>query len=83
MGRKANKFIARALKNHGLLEAITTDGLSSNKAGMSEIGNQDRQKIGRWANNQVENSDLPFRRRERVMQRSGSMKSLQKFASVS
>ena len=49
---------------------------------MSELGNQDRQEIGRWANNRVENSHLPFRRRERVMQRFKRMKSLQKFASV-
>jgi putative transposase len=49
---------------------------------MSELGNQDRQEIGRWANNRAENSHLPFRRRERVMQRFRRMKSLQKFASV-
>ena len=49
---------------------------------MDELGNQQKQKIGRWANNRVENSHLPFRRRERVMQRFRRMKSLQKFASV-
>ena len=49
---------------------------------MSELGNQDRQEIGRWANNRVENSHLPFRRRERVMQRFRRMKSLEDFASV-
>jgi putative transposase len=38
--------------------------------------------VGRWANNRVENSHLPFRRRERAMLRFRQMKTLQKFASV-
>jgi putative transposase len=38
--------------------------------------------VGRCANNLVENSHLPFRRRERAMLRFRQMKSLQKFASV-
>ncbi|MEM6898228.1 MAG: IS6 family transposase [Pseudomonadota bacterium] len=75
-------FMKSALKNHGPVETITTDGLPSYKAAMSELGNQDRQEIGRWANNREENSHLPFRRRQRVMQRFRRMKSLQKFASV-
>ena len=49
---------------------------------MNELGNAVKQEIGRWANNQVENSHLPFRRRERAMLRFRQMKSLQKFASV-
>lgn len=49
---------------------------------MSELGNADKQEVGRWANNGVENSPLPFRRRERAMLRFWQMKSLQKFASV-
>ena len=72
----------RALKNQGPVQTITTDGLPSYRAAMSELGNQARQEIGRWANNRVENSHLPFRIRERVMQRFRRMKSLRKFASV-
>lgn len=49
---------------------------------MKVLGNTDKQEIGRWANNRVENSHLPFRRRERAMLRFRQMKSLQKFASV-
>ena len=49
---------------------------------MTELGNADKQEIGRWANNRVENSHLPFRRRERAMLRFRQMRSLQKFASV-
>jgi len=49
---------------------------------MNELGNAEKQEIGRWANNRVENSHLPFRRRERAMLRFRQMRSLQKFASV-
>jgi putative transposase len=57
------------MKRHGRPKAVTTDGLRSYKAAMTEIGNADRQEVGRWANNRVENSHLPFRRRERAMLR--------------
>ena len=61
---------------------------------MNELGNAEKQEIGRlflsrrfsrvgrWANNRVENSHLPFRRRERAKLRFRRMKTLQKFASV-
>jgi putative transposase len=49
---------------------------------MRELGNGDRREMGRWMNNRVENSHLPFGRRERAMLRFRRMKSLQKFASV-
>ena len=75
-------FMKKPLKRHGKAERITTDGLRSYKAAMNELGNADKQEIGRWANNRVENSHLPFRRRERAMLRFRRMKTLQKFASV-
>jgi putative transposase len=78
----ALRFLRKALKRHGPVETITTDGLPSYKAALKELGNQQKQEIGRWANNRVENSHLPLRRRERVMQRFRRMKSLQKFATV-
>ena len=80
--KEALTFMKKALKRHGQPEAITTDGLRSYKAAMTDLGNSDKQEIGRWANNRVENSHLPFRRRERAMLRFRQMKSLQKFASV-
>ena len=49
---------------------------------MRDLGNLDRREMGRWKNNRVENSHLPFRRRERAMLRFRQMKSLQKFASL-
>jgi putative transposase len=78
----ALKFMKRLMKRHGKAEAITTDGLRSYRAAMKEIGNENLQEVGRWANNRVENSHLPFRRRERAMNRFRKMKTLQKFASV-
>ncbi|WP_346034082.1 DDE-type integrase/transposase/recombinase, partial [Erythrobacter westpacificensis] len=80
--KAALAFMKKALKRYGSPEAITTDGLRSYKAAMDKLGNREKQKIGRWANNRVENSHLPFRRRERAMLRFRQMKSLQKFASV-
>lgn len=78
----APTFMKKTLKRHGSPEAITTDGLRSYGAAMNELGNRQKQTIGRHANNRVENSHLPLRRRERAMLRFRQMKSLQKFASV-
>lgn len=75
-------FMKKAMKRHGSPEAITTDGLRSYKAAMSELGCEQKQEIGRWANNRVENSHLSFRRRERAMLRFRRMSCLQKFASL-
>ncbi|MBW0145696.1 IS6 family transposase [Sphingomicrobium clamense] len=80
--KAALRFMRKALKRHGKAERIVTDGLRSYSAAMQEMGNAGRQEVGRHLNNRVENSHLPFRRRERAMQRFRQMKSLQKFASV-
>ena len=78
----ALSFMKKTLRRHGSPEFISTDGLRSYRAAMNELGNAQKQGIGRWANNRVENSHLPVRRRERAMLRFRRMKSLQKFASV-
>jgi putative transposase len=78
----ALKFIKKLMKRHGTAQKITTDGLRSYKAAMKELGNASKQVVGRYANNRVENSHQPFRRRERAMLRFRRMKTLQKFASV-
>lgn len=75
-------FMKKLMRRHGRANAITTDGLRSYKAAMHVIGNADKHEVGRWANNRVENSHLPFRRRERAMLRFRQMKTLQKFSSV-
>ena len=78
----ALRFLKKALKRHGRAEKVVTDGMRSYPAAMRELGNLERREVGRWQNNRAENSHLPFRRRERAMQRFRRMKSLQKFASV-
>ena len=61
---------------------IVTDKLRSYSAATKELGCSAKQVTERWANNRVENSHLPFRRRERAMLRFRRMHSLQKFASI-
>ena len=78
----ALKLLKKLMKRHGRAEEIVTDRLASYKATLRELGALETQKTGRWLNNRVENSHLPFRRRERAMQRFRRMRSLQKFASV-
>src|ERR1700709_1329326 len=63
----AFKFIKAAMKRHGKPRAVVTDGLRSYTAPMNEIGNADKQEVGRWVNNRAENSHQPLRRRERAM----------------
>jgi len=70
------------MKRHGHPHILVTDQLRSYGAAMKDIGIADKQETGRWKNNRVENSHLPFRRRERAMQRFRSMRSLQKFVAV-
>ena len=78
----ALKFLRKAMKRYGNPEIIFTDRLPSYGAAMKQIGNINRQEVGRHLNNRAENSHLPFRRRERTMLRFRRMRSLQKFASM-
>ena len=80
--KAALKFLKKAMRRYGRPEKIVTDRLRAYGAALKDIGAADRQETGRWLNNRAENSHLPFRRRERAMQRFRRMRSLQKFASV-
>ena len=80
--KAALKFLRKSMKRYGQPHVIVTDKLRSYGAAMKVIGNADRQITGRWLNNRVENSHLPFRRRERAMLRFRQMRSLQKFVTV-
>jgi len=80
--KAALKFLRKLMKRFGRPHMIVTDELRSYGAAMKIIGNAVRQETGRWLNNRAENSCLPFRRRERAMQRFQRMRSLQKFAAV-
>lgn len=75
-------FLKKAMKRYGAPRKVVTDRLRSYGAAMKEIGNSDRQEVGRYLNNRVENSHLPLRRRERAMSRFRRMSNLQKFAST-
>jgi len=52
----ALKLMKRLMKRYGKPETVVTDGLRSYGAAMKEIGNADRQEVGRWLNNRAENS---------------------------
>ena len=67
------KFLKRIMKKYGRPRTIVTDGLRTYSAAMGEVGNADRQEVGRGLNNRAKNSHQPFRRRERAMQRFRSM----------
>ena len=78
----ALKFLKKTMKRYGNPQVIITDRCPSYSAAMKEIGNKDRQEVGRHMNNRAENSHLPFRRRERAMLRFRRMRSLQKFVAI-
>jgi putative transposase len=80
--KAALKFLKKLMKRHGRPHVFVTDCLRSYGAALREIGAAERQETGRWLNNRAENSHLPFRRRERAMQRFRRIRSLQMFASI-
>ena len=87
VSKKRNKlealaFQKKSMKRYGKPAAIVTDKLKSYRAALKELGVAFKQETGRWINNRAENSHLPFRRRERAMQRFRRRQSLQKFSAV-
>jgi putative transposase len=80
--RAALKMLRKLMRRYGSPDVLVTDRFASYRAALCELGCENRQLCGRWLNNRVENSHLPFRRRERAMQRFRRMRSLQKFVSV-
>jgi len=80
--KAALKFLKKTMRRHGRVDNLVTDKLRSYGAALKDLGAAKLQETGRWENNRAENSHLPFRRRERAMQRFRSLRSLQKFATV-
>ncbi|WP_108861433.1 IS6 family transposase [Ruegeria sp. Alg231-54] len=78
----ALKFLRKLMKRNGKAETVVTDRFASYRAALRELDALEKQQTVRWLNNRAENSHLPFRRRERAMQRFRRMRSLQKFAAV-
>ncbi len=70
------------MKQYDKAENVVTDRFTSYTAALRELGANEKQQTGRWLKNRVENSHLPFRRRERTMLRFKRMRNRQKFASV-
>jgi putative transposase len=65
--KAALKFMKKAMLRYGSPDEIVTDKLRSYSAATKELGCSDKQVTERWANNRVENSHSPFRRREGAM----------------
>ncbi|WP_026481169.1 IS6 family transposase [Ahrensia sp. 13_GOM-1096m] len=80
--RAALKVLKKLLSKYGSPAEIVTDKLGSYNAALRDLGMRHRHETGQYQNNQVENSHLHFRRRERAMGRFRSMASLQKFSSI-
>ncbi len=76
----ALKFLKKLMKRQGKVENVVTDRYASYHVALRELGATEKQQTGRWLNNRVENSHLPFRQRERDIQRFRRLRSLQKFA---
>jgi len=80
--KAALEFLRKAMKRYGEPDQIVTDKLPSYKAALRDLGIAHRQATARWLNNRAENSHQPLRRREKIMTRFRSMRSLQKFAVI-
>jgi len=80
--KPALKFLGKSLRRHGRPDVLVTDRLRSYGAALKDLGRGDDREMGRWANSRAENSHLPFRRRERAMQRFRRMQGLQQLSSV-
>jgi len=79
--KAALKVLKKLMSKYGRPSEIVTDKLPSYKAAPKELNMQHLQENRQHANNQVENSHLQFRRREKMMNKFRSMRSLQKFFS--
>jgi len=81
--RAAKRLLVRLIKRHGFVpKRIVTDKLRSYAAAKREVA----PGLDHWShkglNNRAENSHLPFRKRERIMQGFRSPAGLQRFVSI-
>ncbi len=80
--RAALKILKKLVKKHGKPIEIVTDKLGSYGAALRDLDMKYLQNTEQYKNNQIENSHLHFRRREKIMNRFRSMGSLQKFTTI-
>ena len=79
---EALKFLKKTVRKHGAPKEIVTDKLRSYGAALKEIKCSNLQETECYLNNCCENSQLPFRRKERSMQKFKSAITLQIFTSI-
>ena len=70
------------MSRHGRPKEIVTDKLKSYRAALKVLGLEKLQNTDQYKNNQIENSHLHFRRREKMWNKFRSIRSLQKFISI-
>jgi putative transposase len=80
--KAARKVLIKLISKYGKPKEIVTDKLPSYKAELKELRIAHLQNTDQYLNNQCENSHLHFRRREKMMNKFRSHKSLQKFTSI-
>ncbi len=80
--RAALKVLRKLVVKHGKPKEIIKDKLGSYGAALRNMNMAHLQNTTRYKNNQIENSHLHFRRREKIMNRFRSMATLQKFIAI-
>ncbi len=81
--KAAKRLLTRLLKKQGLApKRIITDKLRSYGAARRQVMPAIEHRSHKGLNNRAENSHVPLRKRERMMQRFRSPGSLQRFASI-
>ncbi len=80
--KAALKVLRKLVSRYGMPRENVTDKLKSYKAALEVLKLAHVQNTERSLNNKIENSHLSFRRREKMMNKFRSMKSLQKFTSI-
>jgi len=80
--KSVRKVLRKLVRNHGRPKEITTDKLKSYRAAMRDLNMVDIHETRQYKNNQIENSHLHFRRREKMMNKFRLARSLQKFTAI-
>ena len=80
--KSAKKVVKKLIQTYGKPHKIVTDKLKSYRAALKTLNMENLQGTTLYHNNQVENSHLHFRRRERGVNKFRLMQTLQKFTSI-
>ena len=80
--KAALSFLRKVIRKHGKPKSIVTDKLRSYGAALKDLGCSNLQDTTQYLNNLCESSHLPFRRKERSMQKFKKSITLQLFTSI-